>query len=141
MDYIPILKDYGVPVAIGIIGWIAGRNKNKAETNKLQAETDFLYSQKYKEDIEATIAFRELLVSENAALVKEIKDMKLKYEITTISLKEQISLLNVQLEEIIADREYEKCKGTLCNTRMEYEKIMESRKKRRDKKLAKLKIE
>ena len=141
MDYISILTTFGLPLTIGIIGWVAGRNKNKAETNKLRAETDFLYAQKYKEDLEATKEFREMLVTDNAALVKEIKDMKIKYEITTLSLKEQIAVLTSQLEEIIADREYEKCLGNECKIRIEYLKIVAAREKRKAKRLAKLNVE
>jgi len=138
MDYISILKDYGVPIAIGVIGWFAGRSKNNAETEKLKAETEYLYSQKCKEDLETTKSFRELLISENAALVKEIKDMKLKYEITTLALKEQIAMLTSQLEAIVADREYEKCLGADCKIRIEYFKILAARDKRKAKRLAKL---
>ena len=140
MDYISILTTFGLPLTIGIIGWVAGRNKNKAETNKLCAETDFLYAQKYKEDLEATKEFREMLVTDNAALVKEIKDMKIKYEITTLSLKEQIAELTYQLEEIVADREYKKCNKSTCETQIAYDKIMASRAKRKANKIAKEKL-
>jgi len=141
MDYISILKDYGVPIAIGIIGWFAGRSKNKAETEKLKAETEYLYSQKCKEDLETTKSFRELLISENASLVKEIKEMKLKYEITTLALKEQIAMLTSQLEAIMIDRENEKCLGEECKIKIDYFKILAARDKRKAKRLAKINTE
>ena len=141
MNYISIIREYALPLALGSAGWFFGRVKNRAETRKLQAETDYLYWQKYKEDLEATKSFRELLISENASLVKEINDMKIKYEITTISLKEQIAILTDQLETIMNDREYERCKGDLCETRIAYKKILDMRAKRRAKRLAKAQLE
>lgn len=99
-----------------------------------------MYAQKYKEDLEATKEFREMLVTDNAALVKEIKDMKIKYEITTLSLKEQIAALTYQLEEILADREYEKCNRSTCETQIAYDKIMAGRAKRKANKIAKEKL-
>ena len=67
--------------------------------------------------------------------------MKVKYEITTLSLKEQIAALTEQLETIMNDREYEKCKGDLCETRIAYKKILDTRAKRRAKRLAKVQLE
>ncbi len=75
-----------------------------------------------------------MLVSENESLIKEIRDMKLRYEITTLSLKEQIAELTVQLESIIHDREYNRCKGAACETSIAYKKIMDTRAKRKAKK-------
>ena len=59
--------------------------------------------------------------------------MKIRYEITTISLKEQIQLLTEKLEFALQDKEYNRCKGNLCETNMAYQKIMETRAKRKKK--------
>ncbi len=60
--------------------------------------------------------------------------MKIRYEITTLSLKEQIAELTEQLNTIIKDREYNRCKGTACETNMAYQKIIIARAKRKAKK-------
>lgn len=133
MDYSIILEKYGIPIIMATAGWYLGRGKNKAETKKLQAETELIYSQKYAEDLEATKAFRELLVADNAGLVKEIREMKIRYEITTISFKEQIADLTRQLSDIMNDREYSKCKGEKCEIAIAYKKIMDTRAKRKKK--------
>lgn len=74
-----------------------------------------------------------MLVADNEGLVKEIREMKIRYEITTCSLKEQIQILTTKLEDVLNDKEYNRCKGDHCETNMAYKKIMATRAKRKKK--------
>jgi len=116
MEYTVLLQTIILPAGLALVGWLAGKGKGRAEVKKLQAETELLYSEKYSKDLEATKSFREMLVSENESLIKEIREMKLRYEVTTSSLKTQINDLTIQLNLIITDREYNRCKVTSCET-------------------------
>ena len=52
------------------------KKKSNAEINKVISETDLLHEQKYKLELESTLAFRNLLLSENDSLRKELLEVK-----------------------------------------------------------------
>jgi len=58
------------------VTYLFTRNKNKADVNKIIAETESVYSNRYKTELDSTLAFRDLLLSENNSLRKELKEVK-----------------------------------------------------------------
>ena len=70
--YLPYLLSIGLP----ILTYFLTRNKNRVDINKLVAETELTYAEKYKTELESTLAFRNLLLSENDSLRKELMEVK-----------------------------------------------------------------
>jgi len=121
MDIKSLLEAVAVPLAVGVISYLAGRRKNTVEIKKTEAEIEKLEMDKRFEEIELFEKINKILSAQNIKLEAYISQLELRI---------------IDLEKTIENQNIEKCKGDSCPTKIEYDKIMASREKRRKKRHA-----
>ena len=105
MTKLDVLTQFILPLLLSYFGYLYGRRKDKAETKKLQIETE-------KEEIDVMDRTVEFYKTKMAEMLDEIED-----------LKKQISELKEMIESLVSNQ----CLGEHCQTKIEYNKIMTKR--------------
>lgn len=118
MDIKSLLEAVAVPLAVGVVSYLAGRRKNTVEIKKTEAEIEKMELDKRFEEIELFEKINKILSAQNIKLEAYISQLELRI---------------IDLEKTIENQNIEKCKGDSCPTKIEYDKIMASREKRRKK--------
>ena len=94
-----------LPLLLSYITFLYGKNKNKAETKKLEIESE-------KEEIEVMNSAVDFYKDKMADLLEELE-----------YLKQQVTELKRMVESLVGNQ----CLGDACPTRIEYNKIMAKR--------------
>lgn len=100
MDYLEILKDWGLPIATGIGGWLAGKPREKVDIDTIKLDNTAKLMDRWKE-----IADNE----KNRALEHEKTITDLRSVIS--SLEDTVSSLNTAIDNLRNDNH--SCKSAL----------------------------
>ena len=98
-DYIEIGKELGLPLILGLLGYLGGR-KSTSEKKSIELET---LKNEFSLEIESLRQFRELLVIDNKSLKDELKETQVQnkeLKLLVNSLEDKCKSLSNELKKM-----------------------------------------